>query len=59
MARKHFTAEQIIDKHREAEVEIAKGMKIGQVCKNWESSSRLITSGDENTAACESIRPSD
>lgn len=33
MARKHYTAEQIVDKLREAEVEIAKGMKIGQVCK--------------------------
>ena len=33
MARKRFSAEQIVDKLREAEVEIAKGMTIGQVCK--------------------------
>lgn len=33
MARKRYTAEQIVDKLREAEVEIAKGMTIGQVCK--------------------------
>ena len=33
MARKRFSAEQIVDKLREAEVEIAKGITIGQVCK--------------------------
>ncbi len=33
MARKRYTAEQIVDKLREAEVEIAKGMSIAQVCK--------------------------
>ena len=33
MARKRFSAEQIVDKLREAEVEIAKGSTIGQVCK--------------------------
>ena len=33
MARKRFSAEQIVDKLREAEVEIAKGMTIGQACK--------------------------
>ena len=33
IARKRFSAEQIADKLREAEVEIAKGMTIGQVCK--------------------------
>ena len=34
MARKRFSAEQIVDKLREAEVEILKGITIGQVCKN-------------------------
>ncbi len=33
MGCKRFTAEQIVDKLREAEVEIAKGMTIGEVCK--------------------------
>ena len=33
MARKRHTAEQIINKLREAEVETAKGMTIGLVCK--------------------------
>jgi transposase-like protein len=33
MARKRHTAEQIVDKLREAEVEVSKGMTIGQVCK--------------------------
>ena len=33
MARKHFTAEQIIHKLREAEIEISKGRNVGQACK--------------------------
>lgn len=33
MGRKRYTAEQIIDKLRQAEVEIAKGQTIGQVSK--------------------------
>ncbi len=33
MARKRYTAEQIITKLREAEVELAKGQTIPQVCK--------------------------
>ena len=33
MAKKHFQAEQIIGKLREAEVEISKGQTVGQVAK--------------------------
>ena len=33
MARKRYTAEQIIRMLREAEVELAKGEKVGAVCK--------------------------
>jgi len=33
MQRKRFTTEQIIHKLREAEVELAKGRTIGEVCK--------------------------
>ena len=33
MARKRFTAEQIILKLREAEVSLAQGKALGQVCK--------------------------
>lgn len=33
MARKRFTAEQIIHKLREAEVELAKGRTVGQVAR--------------------------
>jgi len=33
MARKRYTAEQIITKLREAEVELAKGQTTSQVCK--------------------------
>ena len=33
MSRKRYTAEQIIQMLREAEVELAKGEKIGAICK--------------------------
>ncbi len=33
MARKRFTAEQIIMKLREAEVDLDQGQTVGQVCK--------------------------
>ena len=36
MPRKRFTSEQIISKLREAEVELARGKKVPQVCKQLE-----------------------
>jgi len=33
MAKKRHTAEQIIDKLREAEVELGKGLKVPEVCR--------------------------
>ena len=36
MPRKRFTSEQIISKLREAEVELSRGKKIPQVCKQLE-----------------------
>ncbi len=36
MGRKRRTAEQIISKLREAEVEIARGLSIGEVCRKLE-----------------------
>jgi len=36
MSRKRFTAEQIISKLREAEVQLAKGVTVVQVCKKLE-----------------------
>jgi putative transposase len=33
MSRKRFTAEQIISKLREAEIELAKGKTVGQACR--------------------------
>ncbi len=33
MSRKHFTAEQIITKLREVEVELARGNTVGQACR--------------------------
>ena len=38
MKRKRHTAEQIISKLREAEVELAKGISVGQVCRKLEIS---------------------
>lgn len=34
MARKRFTAEQIVLMLREAEIQLAKGLKLDQVCRN-------------------------
>jgi hypothetical protein len=36
MPRKRHTAEQIINKLRQAEVELPRGVKIAQVCRNLE-----------------------
>lgn len=36
MSRKRYTAEQIISKLREAEVQLSKGLTVGQVCKQLE-----------------------
>jgi len=36
MAKQRHTAEQIISKLREAEVELAKGLKVPQICKKLE-----------------------
>lgn len=36
MARKRYTSEQIISKLREAEVELARGKKVPQVCEQLE-----------------------
>ena len=43
MARKRFTAEQIIMKLREAEVGLAQGQTVGQVCKtDWGDRADLL-----------------
>ena len=36
MAKKRHTTEQIISKLREAEVELARGLKVPQVCRKLE-----------------------
>jgi transposase-like protein len=36
MPRKRFTVEQIISKLREAEVELSRGLTVGQICKKLE-----------------------
>ncbi len=61
MARKRYTAEQIITKLREAEVELAKGQTTPQVCKKLTISDRRDRWRKElrNTVACGLTRPSD
>ena len=54
MAKKRHTTEQIISKLREAEVELAKGLKVPQVCRKLEA----ITAGERSMAVCGWTRPS-
>ncbi len=58
MPRKRYTSEQIISKLREAEVELARGKKVPQVCRQLGSRSRPTTVGAKSTVAFEWIRPS-
>ena len=54
MAKKRQGAEQIIPKLREAEVELARGLKVPQVCKKLE-----VTEPDLLPMAKEVWRPAD
>ena len=58
MPRKRHTAEQIIRKLREAEVELAQGKTTGEVCKKLGITSRRTIAGVRSTGGSESIRPS-
>ena len=57
MARKRYTAEEIIGKLREAEVALAQGDRL----RRWRAASawpsRPITAGGASTAVCELIKP--
>ncbi len=50
MPRKRHTPEQIIGKLREAEVGLANGQTVLEVCRAWESLSRRTIAGARNTA---------
>ena len=49
--RQRHTPEQIISELREAEVKLAKGVAIGQVCKDLAVTETRITAGVASTAA--------
>jgi hypothetical protein len=55
-----FKPEEIIAKLREAEVELARGKKVPEVCKQISVTEQTyyLTAGRRNTAACEWTRRS-
>jgi hypothetical protein len=53
MARKGFTAEQIIIKLREAEVELAKGQPPAEVCRKLGVTEQTTTAGGRSMADSE------
>ena len=57
MPRKRHTAEQIIGKLREAEVELAQGKTTGEVCKRLGITEQTYYRGAKSTAAFEWTRP--
>ena len=52
MARKRYSAEQIINHLREAEILLAKGKTVAQVCRQLEVTENTSTAGRRSTAAC-------
>ena len=59
MSRKRFTAESIIIKLREAEVGLAPGQRVGQVCRQDRGErARPTTGGGRSTEVFDWIRPS-
>ncbi len=51
------SAEQVVLKLRQIEVQTAQGKSLALACKEAEISSRAITAGARSTAASKSIRP--
>ena len=43
MSRKRFTPEQVIGLLRQAEVELAQGKRIGEVCRGWGFRAELLS----------------
>ena len=52
MKQKLHMTDQIISKLRQAEALLAKGMKVPEACRGWESPTRPTTSGRKTTAGC-------
>ena len=59
MARKRFTAEQIISKLREAEVLLAQGQKMSLVCKRISVTEQTYYRWRKEYGGCGWMRPSD
>ncbi len=57
MARKRYSAEQIIGHLRQAEILISGGKTIGEAARQLVSANRPATVGALNTAAWKSIKP--
>jgi hypothetical protein len=45
MKGQRFTPEKIIGLLRQAEVELAQGKRVGEVCRAWASRNKVITAG--------------
>ena len=58
MPRRRDTAEQIITKLRQAEVEIARGQSVAEVCRELGTSEQTYYGGARNTAGYESTTSS-
>ena len=58
MSQKRHTPEQIINKLRQAEVELARGATVPQACKKIGVTGRLITGGGPSMGECGWTRPS-
>ena len=57
MARKRYSAVQIIGHLRQAEILISEGKTIGETSRQLSIANRPTTAGAVNTAAWKSIRP--
>jgi transposase len=57
MAKKRHTTVQIISKLRDAEVELARGMKVPQVCKKLEVTEQTYNRWRKEYAVCGWTKP--
>ena len=57
MARKRYTAEEIIGQLRTLEIELGKGLAVVEACRKLGSRNRPTTGGRKNTAGCGWIKP--
>ena len=58
MPRTRYSTEQIVTKLRQAEVELSRGLRTPQVCKQLGISEQTYYAGGRSTAACASTKRS-